>query len=127
MIGIYMAVGILSGIGAGVFGIGGGVVIVPALTLLAGFSQEMAVGTSLAVLLPPVGFWAAAEYYRQGNVDVKAALVIAPLLFLGAWIGARLAHVLGGYGMKVAFGVFLILLGSWIVWNTLKGSSIQGL
>jgi hypothetical protein len=81
---------------SGLFGIGGGVIIVPALIYLAGFDQHLATGTSLAVLLPPVGFGAAIEYYRQGHVDLKAAIVIAVALFVCAWSVQRLLTVSEG-------------------------------
>jgi uncharacterized protein len=83
-------VGVVSGIAAGFFGIGGGLVIVPALVLWAGVSQHMAIGTTLAVLLPPVGLAAAFEYYRHGNVNVRAAIIIAATMFIGSWVGAYL-------------------------------------
>lgn len=71
---LYIAIGLVAGMLSGVFGIGGGVVIVPALIYLAGFSQHRATGTSLAVLLPPIGLAGMWEYYRHGNVNVRAAM-----------------------------------------------------
>lgn len=71
----FIAIGLSSGVLAGIFGIGGGILIVPALMYVAGFSQKLAIGTSLAVLLPPIGIAAVLEYYRNGNVDFRAALI----------------------------------------------------
>jgi hypothetical protein len=66
----FTAIGVVGGVMGGFFGVGGGIVIVPALIYMAGFSQHQATGTSLAVLLPPIGLGAAMEYYRHGNVNV---------------------------------------------------------
>ena len=65
----FVAIGLLGGLAAGIFGIGGGIVIVPALVYWAGFSQHMATGTTLAVLLPPIGLAAAFEYYRKRSIN----------------------------------------------------------
>ncbi|HEU4724800.1 MAG TPA: sulfite exporter TauE/SafE family protein, partial [Candidatus Eisenbacteria bacterium] len=70
---LLVVIGLLAGLLSGMFGIGGGVVIVPALVYVAGFRQHMATGTSLAVLLPPIGIAAAYEYHRYGHVNVRAA------------------------------------------------------
>jgi len=85
---ILVVIGLLGGLAAGLFGVGGGIVIVPALIYWAGFTQHKATGTSLAVLLPPIGLAAALEYYRHGNVDVRAAIILAAMMMLGAWAGA---------------------------------------
>jgi len=118
---VFLAIGLVAGVASGIFGIGGGVLIVPALAFLCGFSQEQSVGTSLAVLLPPVGLAAVLEYYRNGNINVKAALLVALGVFAGAWLGALLAHKMGDAWLKLAFGVFIILLGIWMVAASLKG------
>ncbi|HEX8834389.1 MAG TPA: TSUP family transporter, partial [Abditibacteriaceae bacterium] len=70
-----LGVGLLAGISAGFFGIGGGLIIVPALVYFLGFTQHKATGTSLACLLPPVGIAAVLEYHRKGNVDIKVAAI----------------------------------------------------
>ena len=82
---VLVVIGLLGGFAAGLFGVGGGIVIVPALIYWAGFTQHKATGTSLAVLLPPVGLAAALEYYRHGNVDVRAAVILAAMMMIGAW------------------------------------------
>ena len=84
---IFVLIGLLGGIAAGLFGVGGGIVIVPALIYWAGFSQHKATGTSLAVLLPPIGLAATIEYYRHGNVDIRAALILAVTMFVGSCLG----------------------------------------
>jgi uncharacterized protein len=108
---LYVAIGLIAGLLSGVFGIGGGVVIVPALIYLAGFSQHRATGTSLAVLLPPIGFAAMWEYYRHDNVNVQAAMIIAAAVFAGGWVGAVIANRLSGPYLRLAFGVFVVVLG----------------
>jgi len=121
MTAMFIVIGVFSGLASGLFGIGGGVLVVPALAFMAGFSQEKAVGTSLAVLLPPVGLAAVLQYWRQGDVDLKGALWVAAGLFVGAWLGALLSLRAGEARMKVAFGIFLVVLGLWMVATASKG------
>jgi len=106
---IFIAVGLLAGVLSGLFGIGGGIVIVPALILLAKFQPVTATGTSLAALLLPVGALGAFEYYRRGNLNIGAALWIALGLFFGAWVGAKLAQELSPVQLRRGFAVFLRL------------------
>jgi uncharacterized membrane protein YfcA len=115
-----MIIGVLGGVASGLFGVGGGIVIVPALIYWAGFSQHMATGTSLAVLLPPIGLAAAFEYYRHGNVDVRAAIILAATMFLGSWVGAYLANRLGGPQLRLIFGIFVCGLGVYLVYGAFK-------
>lgn len=107
---VFVAIGVLAGILSGVFGIGGGVVIVPALIVIAGLAPITATGTSLGALLLPVGALGAWEYYRRGDLNIRASLWIALGLFCGAWLGARLAHHLTPNQLKKAFAVFLVLV-----------------
>lgn len=108
---ILAAIGMSAGVSAGLFGIGGGIIIVPALVHIAGFAPHRATGTSLAVLLPPVGVAAVIEYYRHGAVDLRAALIIAAFLVAGAWLGSIIATKLSGPALAFAFNVFLVLVG----------------
>jgi len=112
---ILVAIGLAGGVAAGFFGVGGGIVIVPALIYWAGFSQHRATGTSMAVLLPPIGLAAAIEYYRHGNVDVRAAVILAFTMFLGAWLGARFADSVTGPHLRLAFGLFVFGLGIYLI------------
>ena len=107
---LYILIGIGAGVLSGLFGIGGGVIIVPALLYVARMSQLTATGTSLGALLLPVGALGAWEYYRTGDLDVRAALVIAVGLFFGAFFGAKLAHVLTAVQLRRGFAVFLVLV-----------------
>lgn len=110
-----ISIGLVAGILSGVLGIGGGVLIVPALMFLLGFSQRMATGTSLAILLPPVGLAAVYEYYKHSNVDFKSAVIIAVMLFIGGMLGSRISYMLDERVLKIIFGVFLIVLGLYLI------------
>ncbi len=120
MIVLMLLIGLFAGIVSGVFGIGGGIIIVPALIYLAKFSQHAAIGTSLAILLPPVGLWAVLEYYRHGNVDLKAALVVAIAFMAGGWIGAHLANHISGHLLKLMFGIFVVGIGGYLIFDAVK-------
>ena len=111
----FVVIGLLGGVASGLFGVGGGIVVVPALIYWAGFSQHLATGTSLAVLLPPIGLAATLEYYRHGNVDIRAAILLAVTMFVGAWVGAYFANRMKGPSLRLLFGVFLTLLGAYLV------------
>jgi uncharacterized membrane protein YfcA len=114
---IFIGIGMLAGVLSGVFGIGGGVVIVPALIFLAGFTPITATGTSLAALLLPVGALGAMEYYRRGHLNISVGLWVALGLFLGAWLGAKFANQLSPVQLRRAFAVFLVLVAGrmWFV------------
>jgi len=107
---LFIGIGLAAGVLAGLFGIGGGIVIGPALILLAGFAPKLATGTSLGALLLPVGALGAWEYYRRGNLNITASLWIALGLLVGAWVGARLANQLTGPQLQKTFAVFLALM-----------------
>jgi len=114
---LYILIGVAAGVLSGLFGIGGGVVIVPALLLLARMSPLTATGTSLGALLLPVGALGAWEYYRKGQLDLRIALLLAVGLFFGAFFGARLAQMLTPVVLKRSFAVFLVLIAI-RVWTT---------
>jgi uncharacterized membrane protein YfcA len=117
---LFATIGGLSGALSALFGIGGGVIIVPALIYLAGFNQHLATGTSLAVLLPPVGVGAAVEYYRQGNVDVRAAVVIAAAMLVCGWLVAGFANRAAGQFLRILFGLFVTGLGLFLVYDATR-------
>jgi len=106
----YLALGLIAGVLSGLFGIGGGVVIVPALILLARMEPQMATGTSLGALLLPVGFLGAMQYYRNSSLNVRIALLVALGLFLGAYFGAQFALRLPARELQRGFAVFLVLV-----------------
>ena len=117
---LLLLIGLVAGILSGIFGIGGGIVIVPALIYLLGFSQHKATGTSLAVLLPPIGIAAVLEYYQHDNVDLSAALIIAAASILGAWLGSLFASRLSGPMLRLAFGVFVVVMGVYLIVGAIK-------
>ncbi|RYG66078.1 sulfite exporter TauE/SafE family protein [bacterium] len=111
--------GLVAGIAAGFFGIGGGLIIVPSLVYILGFPQHKATGTSLAILLLPLGAGAVYEYWKQDNVDFKAAAVVGILLALGAWIGGKYANQMKGPALQMAFGIFAVVMGSYTIWSAM--------
>ncbi len=102
--------GLVAGVVSGLFGVGGAIVIIPGLVLLAKLPQHTASGTSLASLLLPVGLLGALEYYRRGEVNIPYAIIIAAGLFIGALVGAKFAGTLSDVTLRRAFGAFLLLV-----------------
>lgn len=117
---IFLAIGLGAGVLSGLFGIGGGIVIVPALLYFATMSPAKATGTSLGALLLPVGVLGAWEYYKNGDLDVRASLLVAAGLTVGAYFGARLNHLLSPMQAKRAFAAFLVVIAVRL-WVTAKG------
>ena len=106
----FALAGFLTGIVGGLFGVGGGEIFIPLLVYLFGFSQRQAQGTSLAVLLPPIGLLAALRYYRAGHVDFTVAGLLAVGFFVGASIGAVIATRIEGHILRKLFGAFLFII-----------------
>jgi hypothetical protein len=105
----FIVLGLAAGVLAGLAGLGGGLIIVPLLVFAFGFTQHAAQGTSLAVLIPPVGLLAMLKYYKAGDVNLKAAALIAAGLVLGSVFGAKIALDLPQATLKKCFGVLLLL------------------
>lgn len=116
----FLLIGLGAGVLSGLFGIGGGVLIVPGLIFLARMEPTTATGTSLGALLLPVGLLGAWEYHRNGNIDIAASVLIAAGLFVGAWFGARFAQTLSPVTLTRAFATFMILVAARMWWGTLK-------
>jgi uncharacterized membrane protein YfcA len=106
----FLAIGLIAGVLSGLFGIGGGILIIPALIFFAKFPTKLALGTSLGAMLLPVGLLGAYAYYQMGNLNIKASMLIALGLFLGAWVGARLAQYLSGPTLQRMFAVFIVIM-----------------
>ncbi|NJD90365.1 MAG: sulfite exporter TauE/SafE family protein [Geobacter sp.] len=106
-----VALGVLAGVTSGLIGIGGGIIIVPALVIFFGFSQQMAQGTTLALMVPPLGILAALTYYRQGYVDIKTAGLICLGFLIGSVLGADLAIRLPTEILTRTFGAILVAIG----------------
>ncbi len=107
---ICLIIGVAAGVMSGLVGIGGGVVVVPALIFLLGFTQQKAQGTTLAMLVPPIGILAAWTYYRQGFVDLRIAGIICLGFLLGGLVGARIATGLPDGMLEKIFAVVLLFI-----------------
>jgi uncharacterized membrane protein YfcA len=105
-----VALGLVAGGLSGLIGIGGGTLIIPVLVLLFGFTQQTAQGTTLALLVPPIGILAAWAYYKQGYVDLGAAALICVGFVAGGWFGARLAVGMSNLTLQRAFGGALLVI-----------------
>ena len=108
---ILMMIGLTAGVLSGLVGIGGGIVIVPALIYFIGFSQRTAQGTSLAILLLPIGLLGVIQFYKAGYVDIKVTAVIALAFFLGSYFGSRIALTVPQDILKKYFAVLLLVIG----------------
>lgn len=106
---VFLLIGVFAGVLSGLFGIGGGILIVPALIWIAKMAPIQATGTSLGALLLPVGLLGAWEYHRNGHINVQASLLLAIGLLAGAYFGARWAQTLSTLQLTRAFSVFLVL------------------
>lgn len=108
---LYVLLGLAAGFLSGLIGIGGGIIIVPALVFLFGLTQHQAQGTTLALLVPPIGILAAWTYYAQGYVNIKIAAFVCVGFLLGGLFGAKLATGLSNEVLEKVFGVVLLLVG----------------
>jgi hypothetical protein len=105
---LYLLLGLVAGILSGILGIGGGIIIIPAMVFLFGMSQHQAQGTTLALMVPPIGLLAAWVYYKQGFVDLKMAAFICLGFFIGGLLGAESAVTIPEPILKKVFGVVLL-------------------
>ena len=113
--------GLTGGIASGMFGIGGGVIMVPILGLLLGFSQHRAQGTSLVALIPPTGILAVMTYAHAGYVSWKTGWLLIPGVFLGGILGGNVARRIAAAPMRRTFAFFLFLLGAYQVYSAFRG------
>ena len=109
---ILIIIGIITGIMAGMLGIGGAIIMIPALVFLLGISQQTAQGTSLAVMLPPIGVIAAYNYYKAGFVNIKFAIILAVFFLVGSYFGSKFALNIPQNILKKIFGVLLLLVAA---------------
>lgn len=108
---ICISVGALAGILSGVIGLGGGIVVLPALIYILGMEQHLAQGTTLAMMLPPIGILAVLNYYKYGYVDFKIAMLLCAGFILGAFFGSKLAILMNAKHLKMLCGVLFIAIG----------------
>ena len=105
---ILVIIGLMAGVFGGIFGVGGAIVMIPAMVYFLGVDQHTAQGTSLAVMLPPIGLFAAYNYYRAGQVNIWYAIIIAISFMIGGYFGSKIALNLPEQLMKKTFAVFLM-------------------
>jgi uncharacterized protein len=118
--GVLLA-GVTGGIASGMFGIGGGVILVPILGLMLGFSQHRAQGTSLVALIPPTGLLAVLAYNHAGYVSWKTGLLLIPGVFLGGIAGGDIAKKIPSANMRRTFAALLFFLGISQIVSALRG------
>ncbi len=112
---LYILLGLIAGVLSGVFGIGGGVILIPVLVYLFGLTQHQAQGTTLAIMVPPIGLLAALRYYYSGNVKLGIAGFICLGFFIGGLAGASLIQNLSDPLLKKLFGIFLFFVSLKII------------
>ncbi|MDG1260981.1 MAG: sulfite exporter TauE/SafE family protein [Flavobacteriales bacterium] len=115
---ILLAIGILAGMLSGFIGIGGGVVIVPALIYFMGMSQFQAQGTSLAMMLPPIGILAFMNYYKSGHINLQYAGVIAIAFIIGGFLGSKIALKMNPTVIKFIFGIIMLYVSFRLIWTS---------
>jgi uncharacterized membrane protein YfcA len=116
-----LALGLTVGVLVGLLGIGGGVVLVPAMVNLLGYDQHLAQGTSLFILLPPIGLGALRQYWKNGQVDLPAGIYCAIGFLLGGYVGGRMAVPLPSRALRGIFGSFLIL-SAILLWKKMRAA-----
>ncbi len=107
---ILLAIGVAAGMLSGLVGVGGGIIIVPVLVYFLGYSQHHAQGTTLFLFMLPVGFLGVYNYYKEGNVDIKSALIIGCTFIVGSYLGSKAALALDQNTVKRIFGVIIFVV-----------------
>ena len=110
--GLWIVLGVVAGTLGGLFGVGGGLVMIPAMVYLCGLTQHQAQGTSLAVMLPPIGLLAVWRYYVAGHVQMAMAAYVCAGFLLGGLLGANIANALSELWLRRAFAVFLVAVAT---------------
>ena len=117
---LLLCIGLLAGIASGFVGIGGGMIIVPALVFGLGLNQHMAQGTSLAMMIPPIGILAVMSYYKAGQIQLEYAGILALTFVLGAWMGSKWALRINPSVVRLIFGLFMLFAAGRLIlrsWN----------
>lgn len=118
---ILILIGVFAGILSGFVGIGGGILIVPALIYFFGMTQMEAQGTSLFLMLPPIGILAVMNYYKTGNVNIWYGMIIAAAFVFGGYFGSKLSLRLSPNVVKVIFGTFMLYVAFKMIWSGYQG------
>ncbi|MBN3922161.1 sulfite exporter TauE/SafE family protein [Nostoc sp. NMS4] len=121
---LCLILGLIAGIVSGMTGIGGGIIILPALIFMFGFSQHQAQGTTLALLVPPIDILAAWTYYKQGYVDLKIAALLCLGFILGGWLGAKIGTGLSNVILARIFGVLLLVSAIRVMFTNVGDSAL---
>ena len=114
-IALYTLLGAVAGVLSGLLGIGGGIILIPALVLLAGLTQQEAQGTTMIFLTAPFALLAALTYYQSGNVNLTIAVFLGIGFFFGAFLGAKVATKVSNVVLKRIFGVALLLVAIYML------------
>jgi uncharacterized membrane protein YfcA len=107
---LYILWGLIAGVASGFLGIGGGIILIPVLGLIFGLTQHQAQGTTLALMVPPIGLLAALKYYSDGNVNLKIAAFICLGFFFGGYMGATLVHHVSDAVLRRVFGFVMLFV-----------------
>jgi len=118
---ILVIIGLMAGVFGGMFGVGGAIIMIPALVYFLGVDQHMAQGTSVAIMLPPIGLFAAYNYYKAGQVNIWYAVIIAIAFIAGGYFGSMIALKLSENLMKKIFGILLILVALRMIFSKQAG------
>ena len=115
---LILIIGLLAGVFSGFIGIGGGLIVVPCLVYFLGMGQHAAQGTSLAMMLPPIGVLAVYNYHKAGQVDFKVAALLCVSFVVGSVLGSKIAISLSPEQIKKAFGISIIVIGlKMVLWK----------
>ena len=114
---ILIVIGVVAGVISGSIGVGGGIVVIPALVFIMGFSQHNAQGTSLAFMLPPIGILAAYNYYKSGYVNLKFALILILAFVIGAYVGSLISVNIPEKILRKIFGIFMLLVAAKMIFE----------
>ncbi|HBP45458.1 MAG: permease [Crocinitomicaceae bacterium] len=120
---LLLCIGLFAGIASGFVGIGGGMIIVPALIFGLGLNQHMAQGTSLAMMIPPIGILAVVSYYKAGQIQLEYAGILALTFVVGAWIGSKWALSINPSVARLIFGLLMLFVSGRLIlqsWNNLN-------
>jgi uncharacterized membrane protein YfcA len=108
---ILLLIGLAAGILSGLVGVGGGIIVVPALVFALGFTQQQAQGTSLGLLLLPIGIFAVINYYKQGYIDIRVVIIMSVAFIIGAYLGSKFAVAMPEKTVKRIFAIVLFWAG----------------
>ena len=114
---ILVIIGLAAGFLGGMIGLGGAIILIPALVMFLAMDQRMAQGTTIAIMLPPIGLFAAFNYYKAGYVNIKYALIIAVVFMIGGYLGSKLALNVPVSTLKKIFAVVLVLIAAKMVFT----------